>query len=212
MTKKGELDALRIKPVKNTMKLHAVVGVSRTSLLTQTTSCYCERCLLGEYCDSWSRTSFEARNKEAEVMSIEVEAEIHGTSGEVETSIAEENNCCVQGTTDTDTYVTSSDGDSIEESYDAGDFVACVYDGKWYVGEIMNVDKEDKDIEIKFMEKTKELFRWPRKEDKIWVPFSNVLCAVSPPTPCGKSQRNYKISNDDVRKITSEFQKNRQCI
>ena len=69
--KKQELDRLNIKSVKNTMKLHAVVGVSKSSLLTQVISCYCD-CLNENFCTSWLKTTFEARSKDNVSISMEV--------------------------------------------------------------------------------------------------------------------------------------------
>lgn len=167
MAKKEELDGLCIKTVKK--KYHEIVCNSRRLQNNSSyTSCYCELCLRSDYCDGWSRTSFEVRNKEVEATSVEVEAIIHESTGnarteEVDTAVDEENSRCLDNT---DTYVTSSVGASSDIFYHAGEFVACVYEGKWYVGEVQSVDIDDQDIEIKFMEKTKEQYRWPRNEDK----------------------------------------------
>ena len=59
------------------MKLHAVVGISKSSLLIQVISCYCEDCLNENYFTSWVKTTFEARSKDNVSISMEVEAIVH---------------------------------------------------------------------------------------------------------------------------------------
>ena len=84
--------------------------------------------------------------------------------------------------------------------------MACIYNEEWYIGEIVDIDEDEQDVEINFMEKSKELYRWPRREDKIWVSFSNVLCVINRPAPCGKSQRNYRIDESDIERIRNTFE------
>lgn len=79
-----------------------------------------------------------------------------------------------------------------------GKYVAAVYDKKWYIGEIMNVEEED--ILIDFMEsgckngKVPDVFRRPMRPDKVWVQKENILTNVEKPVPSGKSKRLFKIS------------------
>ena len=42
-------------------------------------------------------------------------------------------------------------------------YVTCQYDNKWWVGIITNVDKEDKDVQVKFMHPSgpSRSFQWP---------------------------------------------------
>ena len=213
--KKQELDRLNIKSVKNTMKLHAVVGVSKSSLLTQVISCYCEDCLNKNYCTSWVNTPFEARSKDNVSTSMEVEAIVHAYKEDEhlgETSVSGEGNENVDTETaatetDPDTYVTPSKEANSTPYFGLGEFVACIYNEEWYIGEIVDIDEDEQDVEINFMEKSKELYRWPRREDKIWVSFSNVLCVINRPAPCGKSQRNYRIDESDIERIRNTFEK-----
>ena len=92
--KKQELDRLNITSLKNTMKLHAVVGDSKSSQLTQVISCYCD-CLNENYCTSWVKTTFEARSKDNVTTSMEVEAFVHAYKEDEhlgETSLSGEGN------------------------------------------------------------------------------------------------------------------------
>ena len=52
--KKRLMNEIIIKPVKNTMKFHAVVGTDKGTLLTRETSCYCVCCMEKDFCDTWS--------------------------------------------------------------------------------------------------------------------------------------------------------------
>ncbi|WAR16583.1 hypothetical protein MAR_031177, partial [Mya arenaria] len=51
-----------IRPVKRTMKLHAVVGNRMSSVLVTETSCYCAHCLSGERCSTWREEPIRKRN------------------------------------------------------------------------------------------------------------------------------------------------------
>ena len=46
--------------------------------------------------------------------------------------------------------------------HEIGNFVAAVYDGKWYLGRI--IDEDETEYEIDFIESKKGLFQWPRKK------------------------------------------------
>ena len=57
--KREDLKNVKIKPVKNTMKIRAVIGISASELLTQSTSCYCLDCIRGDYCDAWLKVKLD---------------------------------------------------------------------------------------------------------------------------------------------------------
>ncbi|WAR24275.1 hypothetical protein MAR_037944, partial [Mya arenaria] len=42
-----------LKPVKGTMKIHAVIGQGSSKILTRDVSCYCEDSIRGNMCDTW---------------------------------------------------------------------------------------------------------------------------------------------------------------
>lgn len=90
-------------------------------------------------------------------------------------------------------------------SFAVGSFVACAYSGHWYIGQITDIDEEDKELEVNFMERSKNLYRWPNRKDQIWVPYSDVLCEISQPIPSGKSARNFILDKFDRSKIESKF-------
>ena len=60
--KREQLKKLTVKPVKNTMKLHAVIGISTSELIIKHTSCYCSDCIRRDYCNAWSKVTLSAAN------------------------------------------------------------------------------------------------------------------------------------------------------
>ena len=70
-------------------------------------------------------------------------------------------------------------------SFPVGSYVAAVYDKKAYIGKVLDVDSEEGELNISFMEsgKTNGHFKWPRQEDAIWVERQAILCSVQEPTP-----------------------------
>ena len=84
-------------------------------------------------------------------------------------------------------------------------FVACIYNKSWYIGQIDEIDNEEHEVEVNFMEKTKNLYRWPSRKDELWIPYQDILCEIVPPKPSGKSARNLVLSKDDLTKIQVKF-------
>ena len=62
------------------------------------------------------------------------------------------------------------------------DYVSCLYDNKLWVGNTMNVDKEE-DVQVKFMHPSSpsRFFQWPHGDDVCWVPNDHILCKVDIP-------------------------------
>ena len=48
-----------------------------------------------------------------------------------------------------------------------GHYVATVYDSRWYVGKIVDIDDKESHIEITFMARRKQFYQWPTQQDKI---------------------------------------------
>ena len=81
------------------------------------------------------------------------------------------------------------------------EYVAAVYEGKWYIGKVVDIDENEREVEIDFMESRKCLFQWPRIPDLIWLKSKKILCQINAPVATGKSQRMFQMSNDDKDKI-----------
>jgi len=87
-----------------------------------------------------------------------------------------------------------------------GDYVAAIYSSAWYIGQVLQMDKDDQEVEIKFMEKMKNLYRWPDPDDIIRIPQHDIICKVAEPVPTGKSQRMLKLDAGEVEKINQLFE------
>lgn len=55
--KSEEFTSLKIKPVRNTMTLHAI-AISGSVYKTKQTSCYCEECQSDRFCSSWAEEQY----------------------------------------------------------------------------------------------------------------------------------------------------------
>ncbi|KAK6167827.1 hypothetical protein SNE40_021765 [Patella caerulea] len=113
------------------------------------TSCYCEICLNDNLCEnpSWIKQDMTAKKPSKEIAVISIpEKEI--------------NDCNVT---------------QVVKVRD-GDFVAAVYGDEWFIGQVVQVDQDDEEIEVKFMHKKKQCYQWPIREDIIWVKPQDIIC------------------------------------
>ena len=85
------------------------------------------------------------------------------------------------------------------------EYVACVYDGKWYVGVVLEVNQELNDIYVKFLHPCgpARSFSWPNVEDCMWIPMIHVLCKISVPKTA--SGRQYSLEKRDASNIAQLF-------
>ena len=76
-------------------------------------------------------------------------------------------------------------------------FVSCRYDTFWWIGMIENIDENASDLKIKFLHPhgPSKSFYWPSRDDTCYVPITNILCLISPPST--STGRTYKILDDD---------------
>ena len=86
--------------------------------------------------------------------------------------------------------------------YEVGEFVVATYSGNWYIGEI--IDFDDDEFEVNVMEKSNINFRWPSREDQLCMTTDAFLCKVKKPVPSGKSERVFTNVEDDVQSVKSE--------
>jgi acetolactate synthase small subunit len=45
------------------------------------------------------------------------------------------------------------------QEFKEDDFVAAMYDGNWFVGKVVDIDRDEREYEITFMEKKKDLYK-----------------------------------------------------
>ena len=89
-----------------------------------------------------------------------------------------------------------------------GQYVAVVYDTKWYIGIVEQKCMENEDIYVSFMSccgPSHNLF-WPQRKEESWVPLIHVLTRVSVPTVSGRSGRQYKLDEDDIKNVEHFFE------
>ena len=91
-------------------------------------------------------------------------------------------------------------------------FVSCRYDTFWWIGLIQNIDEDAGDLEIKFLHPhgPSRNFYWPSKEDLCYVPLTNILCLLSPPST--STGRMYKILDDDYENTLKAFNKSKRNL
>lgn len=168
-----------LRPIKGTMKLHAIAGNGKSSVFVRETSCYCLNCLSGERCDTWRK---ETTRKKPPTVNTDTT----------------ENSESLRDDAD--------DTQDVHVQVQVGDYVGAVYDDNWYVGKIETIDENDGEVEVSFMERKKQLFQWPRRDDILWLSKGDLLCTIKPPFETGKSKRMYKIADDDLSRCTAMFQ------
>ena len=82
-------------------------------------------------------------------------------------------------------------------------YVACTYQGFWWIGLVTDRSLEYDDVQVRFMHPhgPKRTFYWPAKEETCWVPSQEIISTVEAPTT--RNGRMYNISNADYDKIMS---------
>lgn len=129
-TKCELLSKANIRPMKGTMKVRAVVGKGNNTILTADVSCYCNKCIISDYCDKhWSSTTLR-------------EKENRGTSESVPDT----------GTTGTQNGLMIQEGDYATAVYSNMWYM--------YIGKIMKIDPEAGEIQILFMQSKNEDIIW----------------------------------------------------
>ena len=148
--KQEEMTLMKSKPVKGTMKLHAVGASDEIGwIMTRETSCYCNICLAGSYCDTWKKEEFKCSKVNISLNTEEqTPIEDQGPNQNVNTR----------------NEIPKSQENPITEEppitcfINEGTYVAAVYEGDWFIGMIKEVDEEEREYEIKFMERAKEMY------------------------------------------------------
>ncbi len=84
------------------------------------------------------------------------------------------------------------------------DYVATTYDGQWWFGIILDISLEHEDCLVSFMNPhgPARSFTWPRRIDKCWIPFCDILRKVSTPITVTGRQYTFLQSDIDLYKVT----------
>jgi len=87
-----------------------------------------------------------------------------------------------------------------------GNYIACVYDGHWWFGNVCDVSTEEREILVNFMHPNgpSSSFTWPNTKDQVWVPEEHILIKVTPPKSTFKG-RTLRYDNEIVSQVDAIF-------
>lgn len=114
----------------------------------------------------------------------------------------DKNDACVDNNHENEDVTTAANTiASVFDEINEDDFVAAVYERKWYIGRVEQKD----DCEVTFLHKAKQMFRWLQTEDRIWLDTKDLLCKIHTLQPSGKSKRLYKITSEEEKMINEKL-------
>jgi hypothetical protein len=216
--KTEEIGRTVVKPIQGTMKLHAVVGGKEPGVVhVADVSCYCVHCRTGELCSHWKSAQLIRSDRTPNETEITPSEPEHVTQHQTEITSQDKSSNVQENLklVNNDDKTIPNEDDSteedqiIKEQYKEGDFVAALYSNRWYIGEVADID--DGEIEINFMKSNKcNTFQWPAGEDKIWLNPKDILSKVKKPRATGRSQRAFKLEDDDIELINTLFAARKQ--
>ena len=176
-------DQSRLNPLRGTMQIHQNVGIGNNQLKSRNLSCFCGSCFSsGKFlfgCEGWSSHCIIKGCKPSNKNELDDEF-LHGDQPEPGQMLPNLD-------TETDIHVQSDD------------FVAAIYDNRWFIRKIEEIDNTDNEILVNFNTCCKTSnFKWSTKRDEIWICHDQILCKIDPPIVHGtcKSKRMYKLPND----------------
>ncbi|MEW8542103.1 MAG: hypothetical protein AB2693_01095 [Candidatus Thiodiazotropha sp.] len=188
----------KLKPVKGTLQLHAVVGLSDGQVMVRKTTCICSKCFsengfsLNTTC-VWEKHRMAVGERETQSDSNEHNAHAGEAQDDIE-SLAEN--------------ITKEDHVTPE----IGRFAVVLYENMCYIGNIIDIDDDDDEVHVMFMEISGNLegrFRWPRNEDKLWIVKSAILKLINEPVATGKSQTIFQVEEETLAFMHNYRQKSK---
>ena len=99
----------------------------------------------------------------------------------------------------------SADAPSSQPSSQPGDYIACLYDGRWWIGSVCSISEEHDDVQVNFMHPhgPAPAFKWPQREDVSWVDKQHILCKIQ--APITTTGRSYDILKEDLARIQNQY-------
>ena len=84
-----------------------------------------------------------------------------------------------------------------------GDYLAVVYDDKWWIGIVTEINLEEIDAEVKFLHSRgpSTYFNWPQRGDYCFIPNLNILKKLSVPQACSNSGRNFVFETSEIEEV-----------
>ena len=158
-----------LRPVKGTMKIHAVFSTKINQLWSREISCYCFNCFGPSFeplslCDGWKEHSLSKDLAALPKILPHSQLESDG-----------------KGSKEADLPM------PIEIKN--GDYVAAVYSENCqvYIGSIIEFDEEDALISSKHGDgrplNARSVLKWPTPRDEVWIARRNILCLIPEPVP-----------------------------
>jgi len=176
-----------IKPVQGTMTLHAISTDNHGNLIKRNTTCACWNCF--NSADGFHGVS--ACGWDSVVLLKQTEHPVHDTQIEVR-----------------DNNATPVQNEEITCS--KGDYVPVAYDRSCYIGKVLEDDVSDKTLHIDFMVasgKVVKIFRWPNKQDTLWINSKDIIRKIQHPIATRKGGRLCRVS-DDVMEFIETYNSN----
>jgi len=172
-------------PIQGTMKIHAVCPTGQNSIAVREMSCYCDDCtnnVTTSVCGWNIKPITKARGVNS---TSTLEEQTNGNQEEVENQPKE------------------------NLKLNKEDWVAAIYDGHWFIGQVTEVD--DDDCQINFLTKAGnygKIYKFPLQKDEIWVTKTDILLILNDiQEVVGKTRKTYKLSVAEEQLIEKEFNK-----
>jgi hypothetical protein len=192
-SKETEKRKNEMKPIKGTMSVHAITSEGRPNLLMRNTTYACQKCFSEQGFNSESSCKWD-------IVTLREVKQRNDTSNLSDTSKQASVDDKAKGSSgDSESNAKDSDGEG-KDNVEVSDFVVAEYDGNCYIGQVLEVDKNDDSMYINFMTKSGKAiqrFKWPTKMDRIWVENNNVLrTKINAPKATGKGGRIFVVPDD----------------
>ena len=80
-----------------------------------------------------------------------------------------------------------------------------MYDN-WYIGIANDHSFEYQDVHFKFLKiSISNDLSWPSRSDVCWITITDTICKIESLKTQGNTTRNYKITQEELNKITNLF-------
>ena len=87
-----------------------------------------------------------------------------------------------------------------------GSYVAATYDNNWYIGLVMEVNAEQGDEKLNFLNPKIPAvsFHFPKNEDLCWIPTAHIICSIDTPT-LATTRGQYQVTSATTKRITGAW-------
>ena len=184
----------QIQAIPGTFKIHYVVAVGKMEIQTRHVSCYCENCIediTQATCEGYTKHKLTVIKKNSERQNRPVDV---STNSNVE----------IEHEKDDNEHISVTENELAKEN----DWVAAIYEGKWYVGQVKEIDPDDGEYFIDFFEhagRVPNRYQEEKRSD-VWIQPQKIIKVLSgPPTKIGSRGRSLKIPDIEFNTIDNIF-------